>query len=468
MNRFLALVLALSSAAPAWAVSQADLNSADLTRAQATALGDTIHFEQLPIGADKFAPVTMRRIDIYAADARILVPKGDGYQEMPRSDWKHFVADRTDATAPRLGLSISADGSLVKGMLLAATGETFAIDGSAFGDGLKLTLSDASRDANGAPTDFVCQNDRGGWQSLVMPDVNKLNLGVDISRAANAASRSAVVAVDTDNEFMSQKFSNNTTNASNYLAQLFVAMNVIYERDLDLTLTQGTTILRTSGTPDPYNDPGTNAIDQLDEFGEVWAATQGGVSRAFAMQLSGKSASPNSASGIAWVLGNSNYCTRTNSTFNSTSCSDGQCTSGHYSVSQVFKFGGSTAANDVLVIAHELGHNFGADHTHCSDASTGAGTVSSNTIDQCFNGEAGSGCFSGAQVCPAPATVNGVANVRGTLMSYCHLSGISGCTSSQVFANAHRTLLMPRVVTNVTNGCFAGSAPDPVFSNGFE
>ena len=452
------LALGLTWALPLWAVTEVDMPGNDISRARSTAVGETVQFQSMPIASDQTAAVRMKRIDVYASDARILVPDGDGFREVPRSDWLHFVADRSDPAAPRLGLSLSPDGRQAEGLLLANDGLSYAIDGVVFGDGLRLSLSDASRDRRGAPTDFVCSNDRGGWKSLVLPDTKSLQLDPALIKLTESASRSAVVAVDTDNEFMLQKFSDNTTNATNYLAALFVAMNVLYERDLDLTLTQGTTLLRTSGTPDPFADPGTNGLDQLDEFGEVWAATQNATPRAFAMLLSGKSPNAFSASGIAWVLGNGNYCNQKNNTFPSGACSDGQCTSGHYSASQVFKFNGSTAANDVLVIAHELGHNFGANHTHCSDASTGAGPQSSNTIDQCFNGESGSGCFGGTQVCPAATTVNGVTNVKGTLMSYCHLNGISGCTSSQVFATAHRTLLTPRVTNNVNLGCFTSTS----------
>jgi hypothetical protein len=94
-----------------------------------------------------------------------------------------------------------------------------------------------------------------------------------------------------------------------------------------------------------------------------------------------------------------------------------------------------------MVSAHELGHNFGAAHSHCTNLSTGAQPTGSNDIDQCYNGDASAGCYSGPQACPAPSTVNGVGNVTGTLMSYCHLNGISGCGTSLVFADIQRSVL---------------------------
>jgi len=88
---------------------------------------------------------------------------------------------------------------------------------------------------------------------------------------------------------------------------------------------------------------------------------------------------------------------------------------------------------DVLIVAHEIGHNFGSPHTHCY----------SPPIDTCYNGEAANGCFAGTPSCPAPATVNGLPNVTGTLMSYCHLLG--GCSSSLVFHPRTVSLLTPKI-----------------------
>ncbi|MCU0754782.1 MAG: zinc-dependent metalloprotease [Xanthomonadales bacterium] len=358
--------------------------------------------------------------------------------------------------APRLALSLSPDGREAQGLVVTASGSTLAIVGTDQGEGLQLAVHSARQDANGKEAIFVCEHGAHLHAAATPagPGAEPASR-TGASAAPEAASRTAVVAVDTDNELLQLKFADNPGAATNYLAQLFAGLNVVYERDLDLTLLQGTTILRPSANPDPYASPiGTDTGVQLTEFGTFWQNNQAAVSRAFAMLLSGKSDDNFSSAGIAWVLNGNNYCTSRNAN------------GGHYSVTQVFKFAGANAGHDVLVIAHELGHNFGAFHTHCSNATTGAGPAATNTIDTCFTGE--QGCFNGTQVCPVPSTINGVGNVRGTLMAYCHLNGIGGCTSSEVFATAHRTLLTPRVVNNVANGCFSANQQSVIFANGFE
>src|SRR5690606_38702621 len=62
--------------------------------------------------------------------------------------------------------------------------------------------------------------------------------------------RGAVVAIDTDNEFMNLRFGNDTGAAANWIADLFATMNLMYIDDLNVRLLQGTTFLRTA--PDPY------------------------------------------------------------------------------------------------------------------------------------------------------------------------------------------------------------------------
>ncbi len=277
--------------------------------------------------------------------------------------------------------------------------------------------------------------------------------GARANESAAGALVQARLAIDTDNEFMQEKFANDTNAASNYVAQLVALMTVIYERDLGVRLAIGTSILRTD--PDPYTTSGSSTPAQLNEFGEYWRVNQGGVARAFALQLSGKAASAFQASGIAWLLTSGNYCTATGQV-------SGPNTFGHFSVNQVFTFGGSTAANDVSLVAHELGHNFGANHTHCTDTLPAAGL---QPIDMCFNNEAG--CYSGAVSCPVE-TGN-----RGTLMSYCHFGAPSGAACGSVrqeFHPFHITQLSARVLTNTQNGCFTAVPPasNNIFANSFE
>jgi hypothetical protein len=191
----------------------------------------------------------------------------------------------------------------------------------------------------------------------------------------------AVIAVDTDNELMSQKFSNNTTAATDYVADLFVRMNVTYERDLNVRLLQGDTILRIATDPYEQSSSGNADYAKLDEFRDYWVATYTDIDRALAIMLSGKQGGSSSASGIAWL--------------------DALCSSfTGYAFNQVFKV--NYNQGDAGLVAHEIGHNFGSHHTHCYDP----------PIDQCYGAERG--CYSGPTSCPGGP---------GTLMSYCHLTG---------------------------------------------
>ena len=74
----------------------------------------------------------------------------------------------------------------------------------------------------------------------------------------------------------------------------------------------------------------------------------------------------------------------------------------------------STSSLSALIVGHELGHNFGAWHTHCTNVATGGAPTGTNTIDKCFKRTGG--CYQGATSCPT----SGPGAPAGTIMSYCN------------------------------------------------
>jgi len=242
--------------------------------------------------------------------------------------------------------------------------------------------------------------------------------------APESAGLTAAIAFDTDTEFMQLKFGNDQAAALDYIADLVAAMNVMYERDLDVTLLQGETILRVGSDPYNQNSGGAASSAELSEFSSYWAAHYNGVDRTLAAMLSGKSPSPNSASGIAWLAG---LCSH----------------SYGYSFTKVFRI--DYLAGDAFVVGHELGHNFGSRHTHCYVP----------PIDECYAGE--SGCYQGQTSCPGGP---------GTVMSYCHIAGCGNNLmefGSRVITNIVTNYLPPAIGV-----CIFPAGGEELFADGFE
>ncbi len=452
-----ALLRALLISSMAFAASQTGvaaefkLSRAELLSMAQLSKGATLELAAMPVNSQSAAKVRLKRIEIYAPSAKIYQIDETGKHEIARSDWAWFIADGTVADAPLLSVGIAPDGSRAVGTLIATDG-TFDLQGERKSGELKLSLVETAKQApEGQSLTTSCGGavPGSGLDPLGVPIKAMPMIGADKATASpNAATRQAVIAVDTDDELLNLKFANNTSNATNYLAALFAAMNVIYERDVDLTLVQGTTFLRTGS--DPYS--ATNDIEeQLSEFGNFWQVNQSATQRVLAMLISGKSINNFQSSGIAWLLSSGVYCNQRNGN------------GGGYSVSQVFKFAGSTASTDVQVVAHELGHNFGLNHTHCTSM-TGVQPTGTNTLDQCFVNEANQGCFAGPQSCPANAT-------ERTLMSYCHLSspGVPACGGvTLAFHPIQITTLLGRITTNFPGCITPVTSTDILFRNGFE
>jgi hypothetical protein len=387
-----------------------------------------VQIDEWPVAPGERAPVVLTRFDAYAPDAKIWkVGRGGALTEVPRSKLAFFRGSAAGDPESRVFVAVDPATSTFSGFSSTAAGfqeirplreiEPQAPASEHFVGAAEPLIAGTgetawSCDQSGAPLEFL---ENKAEASTTLP----------IYEEAITSLHSATIAVDTDNELINTKFGGSVTTATNYIASLFASMTVIYERDLLIRLVQGTTFLRTAA--DPYTSTGST-FDKLQEFGNYWNANNSGINRAAAAMLSGRGGA--GAAGIAWL---DVLCSKTSG----------------YSYTQLYTSGTTLRTGEVMVVAHEIGHNFGSPHTHCYNP----------PLDNCYNTE--SGCYTGTKSCPTSTTINGVPNVTGTLMSYCHLGGI-GCTTSNVFHPGSVALLQPKI-QNKVNVCIfpVGTTPPP-------
>jgi hypothetical protein len=426
------------------------VDHATLNKLAALKPGEEQRIAQFPIGGSAFAPVRLHTTQIYSSDAKIVVVSAQGIQELPRSQ-RIFLQGVSDDGATHVGLSLNSDGTFADGAGRTLDG-AFVLNGKADATG-SVTLTAQSVESAlppGFSFNFKCGNEEVALTSSTSTDVasqlQRATKAAATPAATAATLRYATIAVDTDSKFMSSLFSNNTTTATSWIASMFNTMNTMYESDLQVHLLIGKTILRTSSAGDPYASftSAASSSSDLNVFATYWQNNESGVPRSFATLLSGAipgSANSCSAAGIASIDA---YCS-TSRGYNLTKV----CASINIDPHGAF---------NAVIVGHEIGHNFGADHTHCTSAANGNAPVSTGTIDQCYNGEASRGCYGGAQVCPAGG--------KGTIMSYCNVGACAGTQNLLQFAPTQISdVLLPDIAQN-TPSCLSTVADD-IFMNSF-
>lgn len=165
--------------------------------------------------------------------------------------------------------------------------------------------------------------------------------------------------------------------ATKYAESVVAASSAIYERDVTALLIIAQLNIWT--TNDPYT--GTNTSTLLGQFANRWTANFANVNRTLAHLLSGI----NSIGGVAYLqtMCNKQY---------------GYAVSG---LNNNITYPAAGYVWDTDVFSHETGHNIGSPHTfNCGWAPP---------IDSCVAAEGGT-CYTGTKP------------VKGTIMSYCHLT----------------------------------------------
>jgi len=190
------------------------------------------------------------------------------------------------------------------------------------------------------------------------------------------------LALETDYQFY-QKF-NSSTLLTNYVTELVAAVSEQYVTDVQTTLSIAYLGIHTTVDDgwDTQEVSGGNAGDLLDEFKAAWGSNNWPVEADLAHFLSGDGL----GGGVAYV---------------NVLCSPGFGFGVSGNLSGTIDWSAWTGASgnftwDFMVVAHEIGHNFGSQHTHdyCPP------------LDRCYAN------------CAGPTSCS-----LGTLMSYCHTCG---------------------------------------------
>jgi hypothetical protein len=448
MRKLFAFVFCIASTQAIAATHMLSLGQSQLDRLNALSVGTSLVVDDFPDGYGNRSSLRFERIDVYAKGARVIAITPDGERELPRSPRIELIGSDSSNTV-RAHLAFDPGFKQITGAGSSPAG-SFAVSAAEGANGVQLVVKPAQEALPPGVVPEVLPGNDSLPSGQPMPDALTLSL---TGNAVSAVPRGAVVAVDVDHELLVNRFggtaSSNLSAATSWIADLFATMNVMYVRDLNVSLQQGTTIFRVGATP--YSIGANTAADNNDlaHFGTYWQASEASVQRDFAVLLSGQLTGGFSAAGIAWINA---YCI---------TASNG----GSYSVNKVFTSSQVPVDLSARIVGHELGHNFGAAHTHCTNATNGSYPVASSTIDQCYNGESGGGCYAGAVSCPAA----GPGHPLGTLMSYCNMGPPGGANCGQNVLQFHPTQIttLSALIAQHTPSCLNATA-DVIFQNGFD
>jgi hypothetical protein len=346
----------------------------------------TVFIPEFPLGADREVKLRLQRFDIFTPDARVVVGTTNVDGEIVHATMKK----------PNLVLLRGAIYNEPDSKVFLALGEN-ASNGLIESNGITYILTEHKEkkwtavynlnDVDPADmnwTDFQCD-----VIAAQQPIERKAQ---NAKRSIGGDCQALQIAIDTDWEFTGNLFGGSTSASGEYAATLLGAVSSIYERDVNVEL-QISYLRLWANSSDPWSAGSTG--NQLTQFRSYWESNMSDVDRHLAHLFSGRGL----GGGIAWV--------------GATCTSFGYAVSANLSGSFPLPLVDHSHNNwDVMVVAHELGHNCGTWHTHDY----------SPPIDNCGNGD-----------CTDPW--------GGTIMSYCHTC--SGGMSNIVLS------LHPRVQTTI-------------------
>lgn len=376
---------------------------------------------------DSPVALELRRFEVFAPDARIVVHGPGGEESLDAPTTGYFQGKVQGVVDSLVVLSADSQG-IMRGIV--QQGEKFWILAGGAEAGGPITGLASREIKQSGLSDVVArfQEDSKLNNDIILPPHRTRRSDFNAKPLAAGQLFDVRVAIETDGEFFG--LFGNTTSATRYIGDLFAYASVIYQREANSRLVVGDISLWAGGSnSDPWSHSDTH--DGLINFQNYWNTNHKSVKRAIAHFLSGR----NLGGGIAYlgVLCDSNYG------YGYSAGLQGN-----------FQISNPQPVWDVVVVSHEIGHNFNSPHTHCYGGIGG----NANPVDACHSGEGGSGCWAGGESLPGLNSLTGGApsSGKGTLMSYCHLLGGGMSNLSLTFGQNHQYgISASRVSTLMSN-----------------
>lgn len=410
--------------------------AAAASAALATAPGGQLTIALQLEGDSAPSSLQLQRRDVWSPGAQVVVHTAAGvsHQAPPPTRW--FAGSLAGVRGSSVMLAVHPDGRMAGtaarpgsswSLTAAAAGPTTAAAGSGRLVGHKLTnVTRPTTAAAAAQRPSRRCGNKPRPVTVGQTTAAPVAAAATATQVASTGPLQATIAIDTDSEFCA--LFGSVQDAADYVALLVAYLDVVYSREVGVGIRLGRLELRPNKTatdyPATYNNLG-RVETALAAVTTWWNTNRQDVPRALVIYLSGQTRVKDVAMAgdevlCDWYKAKQNNQPSSNEAYGFVSWIDGD-----------FRWNGinnpAGVTWDVFNFAHEVGHIFGAPHTHefCNILGN------PNTVDDCARSDGYPYLGQWKSSCPQPNGYGKLPNCTaqptafgggpGTIMSYCDM-----------------------------------------------
>ncbi len=413
----------------------------------------TVRLTEFPIADDRHIDLRLEQFSVLTSNARIC--EGTAHGDAPIEDLEVALFNGTVVGRPDSWVFLGVSPGFTNGVIHIGQEEEYIVapvrEGRLGGGNTKHIVYErfATR-AFAPPSKFDCGT-RAAADEPAMHRPTRAPQQDERSPRSSHVQRVVFIAVDGDYEY-GQSFSS-TSRALEYTLHLFGAISVIYERELNVKIgIPWARVWSTNSDPYTVTEGGSCSFclgDAWEEFRAFWESNMDGVDRDLGHLLSGKAFA---SAGLAEIDA---LCS------NSRGFAISSDMNGSFPTPPT---DGDPDNDDLIIVAHEIGHNFGSHHTHCYEPPIDQCYGCEDCSDEGFSIAFGWSCDCAnlgtgfCSACSGSCYHGPHVHTQGTLMSYCQ-------RRTGGFANIdlefHRRV-KARIAESVADSCLR-EARDPCY-----